>query len=59
MPSANLSKPNTALPGARIVVIGASGSGKTTFSNQLAGKLAYNHIELDAIHWLPDWQEMP
>ena len=59
MSAANLSEPNIILPGARIVVIGASGSGKTTFASQVAGKLAYNHIELDAIHWLPDWQELP
>lgn len=46
-------------PGRRIVVIGASGSGKTTFASQIADRLNYDHLELDAIHWLPDWQEAP
>lgn len=45
--------------GKRIVVLGASGSGKTTFARQLANQLSYPHIELDAIHWLPGWQEAP
>ncbi len=43
----------------RIVVVGVSGAGKTTFARQLALQLSYPHIEMDAIHWLPDWVEMP
>jgi adenylate kinase family enzyme len=43
----------------RIVVIGTSGSGKTTLAGQLAGKLGLVHIELDALHWRPDWQMAP
>jgi len=39
------------------VVIGATGSGKTTFAQNLGKVLGYRVIELDAIHWLPDWQE--
>ncbi|MBI3740305.1 MAG: AAA family ATPase [Chloroflexi bacterium] len=45
--------------GKRIVVVGTSGSGKTTFARELATKLGYPHIELDAIHWLPNWHEAP
>jgi len=48
--------PNNNL-GQCIVVIGATGSGKTTFSQELGKILGYRVIELDAIHWLPDWQE--
>jgi len=42
-----------------VVVIGTSCSGKTTLAGQVAGILGVPHIELDAIHWLPDWQERP
>jgi adenylate kinase family enzyme len=40
----------------RVVVIGTSCSGKTTFALQLAGRLGVPHIELDHLHWLPDWE---
>jgi len=43
----------------RVVVIGTSGSGKTTMAERLAAVLGHEHIELDAIHWLPDWQMRP
>ena len=43
----------------RVVVIGTSGSGKTTLAEQLAAALGHEHIELDAIHWLPDWEMRP
>jgi adenylate kinase family enzyme len=39
----------------RIVVVGTSGAGKTTFARQLAGLLDRTHIELDALHWGPNW----
>jgi adenylate kinase family enzyme len=41
----------------RIVVWGATGSGKTTLAAECARLLGLGHIELDAIHWLPDWVE--
>jgi adenylate kinase family enzyme len=41
----------------RVAVVGTSCSGKTTFAGQLSKKLGVPHIELDALHWLPDWQE--
>ena len=44
---------------ARFVVLGTSGSGKTTFARQLAAKLGVPHIELDALHWDPNWTEAP
>lgn len=43
----------------RIVVIGSSCSGKSTFSQHLASKTNIEYIELDQLHWLPDWAERP
>ncbi len=43
----------------RIVVIGSSCSGKSTFSQHLAIKEEVEYIELDQIHWLPNWEERP
>lgn len=39
----------------RIVVIGTSGAGKTTFADRLAGILETSQIELDALFWDADW----
>ena len=39
----------------RINVIGTSGSGKTTFGQELANVLQIPFIELDAIFWGPEW----
>ena len=39
----------------RIVVIGTSGAGKTTFARALAARRACPHVEFDALHWGPDW----
>ena len=43
----------------RVVVIGTSGSGKTTFAISLARRLNVPHIELDELHWNPQWVETP
>ncbi|HYM70798.1 MAG TPA: adenylate kinase [bacterium] len=43
----------------RIVVIGTSGSGKTSLSRELSRRLGIPHIELDALHWGPGWTETP
>jgi len=39
----------------RVVVIGTSCAGKTTFARDLAKRLGVEHVELDALYWLPDW----
>jgi adenylate kinase family enzyme len=39
----------------RVIVIGNAGSGKTTFASEIAAILSVQHIELDAIFWLPNW----
>lgn len=41
----------------RVAVKGASGSGKTTFAAELAGRLGVPHIELDALHHGPNWSD--
>lgn len=47
------------MPGRFIVVWGVTGSGKTTFSRQLAALLDLPRIELDALFWNPGWVETP
>ncbi len=41
----------------RIVVVGTTGSGKTTLASQLARRFGCPHVELDALHWEPNWTE--
>ena len=45
--------------GRRIAVVGTSGSGKTTMADAVARRLGIPHVELDAIHWLPNWEMVP
>ena len=41
----------------KISIIGSSCSGKTTLAAQLAERLGVPHLELDALHHGPNWQE--
>jgi adenylate kinase family enzyme len=43
----------------RIVVVGTTSSGKSTLASQLAEKIGGDFIELDALHWEPNWVEAP
>lgn len=43
----------------RVVVIGTSCSGKTTLARTLANRWNVPHIELDALHWQPNWTPQP
>jgi adenylate kinase family enzyme len=43
--------------GRRINVKGTSGSGKTTFSRELARRLDLPFVELDALHHGPNWYQ--
>lgn len=41
--------------GSRIVVVGVTGSGKTTTAQRLAGIFGLPHVELDGLYWDPHW----
>lgn len=43
----------------RVLVIGMTGSGKSTLAKALAESLKLPYVELDAIHHLPGWKEIP
>jgi adenylate kinase family enzyme len=47
------------IPFKRMVVIGSTSSGKSTLAKALADKLGADFIELDALHWEPNWVEAP
>jgi adenylate kinase family enzyme len=46
-------------PSPRIVVIGSSCAGKSTFARELASARGCALIELDHLYWGPDWKPKP
>jgi len=46
-------------PYKRIVVIGSTSSGKSTLAEKLAKRFDFKYIDLDALHWGPNWTEAP
>ena len=47
------------LPYHRIVVVGTTSSGKSTLASRLAKKIQAEFIDLDSLHWEPNWVEAP
>ena len=43
----------------RVAIVGTSCSGKSTLARSLANALNAPHIELDALHWGPNWTPCP
>ena len=43
----------------RVLVVGSSGAGKTTFAVRLAAALCLPVIHLDSEYWRPGWQHTP
>jgi len=43
----------------RIVIIGTTSSGKSTLAEELAKRFDLHFVDLDALHWEPNWQEAP
>ena len=50
--------PTPAVP-RRVYIVGLAGSGKTSLARRLAQRYGLRHIEIDALHWQPNWQETP
>ena len=43
----------------RILVLGSSGAGKSTFARQLGESLGIETIHLDSYYWQPNWISTP
>ena len=45
--------------GQRIVVVGLTSSGKSTLASQLAKRFTLPQVEMDSLHWGPNWTPAP
>jgi len=43
----------------RVMVVGTSCAGKTTLARRIAQILDMPHVELDVLHWGPNWSQCP
>jgi predicted kinase len=60
VPTGSQRNPANTLAGChRIVIIGRTGSGKTTLARELAGALGVPHVELDALYFGADFSTVP
>lgn len=46
----------SSFPYTRIVIIGTTGTGKSTLGERLAERFDLRAVDLDALHWEPNWQ---
>jgi len=44
-------------PYQHIIIVGSTSSGKSTLAEKLANRFDYRFIDLDALHWEPNWTE--
>ena len=49
----------SSFPYQRIVIIGTTSTGKSTLAERLSERFNLRCIDLDALHWEPDWQPAP
>lgn len=49
----------SSFPYQRVVVVGVTSSGKSTLAETLSKRFDLHYIELDALHWEPNWQGAP
>ena len=49
--------PDGSLP-TKFIVVGSTGSGKSTMAQALSTRLGLKYVELDALYWLPDWSHI-
>ncbi len=45
--------------GQRVVIVGSTGSGKTTLAHAIGLRCGLPHVELDGLHWEANWVEAP